>query len=268
MQSGEMKSMIVSRRWTARAVSALAILISLASADTVIAGGCNFEPLGESRVDSIVDGRTIRLVDGREIRLTGIETVAASTTQNITASMLAQMVTGHTVTLQGDSETPDRYGRQHAFATVEGATTTVQAALLDQGAAVASGTVADPTCAAELHAAETSARIARRGIWAGPNVIKNAESPGDILARIGRFTLVEGKVRSVRQAGATIYINFGPRWTRDFAVTIPKRTAPLFTGTPLKSLENKRIRVRGWIERRGGPRIEASRPGQIEVVGD
>ncbi len=260
--------MIVSRWWTARAVSALAILISLASADTVIAGGCNFEPLGESRVDSIVDGRTIRLVDGREIRLTGIETVAAGTTQNITTSALAQMVTGHTVTLHGDSETPDRYGRQHAFATVEGATTTVQAALLDQGAAVASGTVVDPACAAELREAETSARIARRGIWAGPNVIKNAESPGDILARIGRFTLVEGKVRSVRQAGATIYINFGPRWTRDFAVTIPKQTAPLFTGTPLKSLENKRIRVRGWIERRGGPRIEASRPGQIEIVGD
>lgn len=263
-----MGSTALSRWRIVRAVSAVAILLSLATANSVTAAGCDFEPLGDGLVDSIIDGRTIRLADGREIRLTGIETVAAGTTQNITTSALAQMVTGYTVTLHGDSETPDRYGRQHAFATVEGATTTVQAALLDQGAAVASGTVADPACAAELREAETSARIARRGIWAGPSVIKNAESPGDILARIGRFTLVEGKVRSVRQAGATIYINFGPRWTRDFAVTIPKRTAPLFTGTPLKSLENKQIRVRGWIERRGGPRIEASRPGQIEIVGD
>jgi endonuclease YncB( thermonuclease family) len=270
MQSGEMRSTTVSRWWTVRVVPALAILVSLASADSVVAGGCNFEPLGESRLDGIVDSRTIKLADGREIYLSGIETAATRTLQNLAVAALTQLATGHTVTLQGNSEAPDRYGRQQAFVSLKDADTTVQAALLAQGAAVASGTVTDPACAAELGAAESSARIGRRGVWAEPNVIKNAESPGDILARIGRFALVEGKVRSVRQAGATIYINFGPRWTRDFAVTIPKRTAPLFerTGAPLKSLENRRIRVRGWIERRGGPRIEASRPGQIEIIGD
>ena len=36
----------------------------------------------------------------------------------------------------------------------------------------------------------------------------------------------------------------------------------------LKSLENKRIRVRGWVETRGGPRIEALHVGQIEVLGN
>jgi hypothetical protein len=39
-------------------------------------------------------------------------------------------------------------------------------------------------------------------------------------------------------------------------------------GISLKSLENKRIRVRGWIEARGGPRIEALRAGQIEMAGE
>ena len=34
-----------------------------------------------------------------------------------------------------------------------------------------------------------------------------------------------------------------------------------------KSLENRRIRVRGWVEARGGPRIEVLRVGQIELVG-
>jgi hypothetical protein len=34
------------------------------------------------------------------------------------------------------------------------------------------------------------------------------------------------------------------------------------------SFENRRVRVRGWVERRGGPRIEVLRVGQIEVVGD
>jgi len=82
--------------------------------------------------------------------------------------------------------------------------------------------------------------------------------------------LVEGKVLSVRQAGATTYLNFGRNWTRDFAVTIPKRMIPVFEGAGimLKSLENRRIRVRGWIEARGGPRIEALRVGQIELLGE
>jgi hypothetical protein len=146
----------------------------------------------------------------------------------------------------------------------------VQAQLLAQGAALVAATVTDKECAATLAAAEAAARIAKRGIWTDPAVIKNTESPGDILAGIGRFTLVEGKVLSVRQAGATTYLNFGRNWTRDFAVTIPKRMIAVFeaAGIVLKSLENRRIRVRGWVEARGGPRIEALRVGQIELLGE
>ena len=118
-------------------------------------------------------------------------------------------------------------------------------------------------------AAEATAREAKRGIWADPTAIKNPESPGDILAGIGQFTVVEGKVLSVRQAGATTYLNFGRNWTRDFVVTISRRVLPVFeaAGIALKSFENRRIRVRGWIEARGGPRIEVLRVGQIELLG-
>jgi hypothetical protein len=118
-------------------------------------------------------------------------------------------------------------------------------------------------------AAETEARQAKRGTWADPTAIKNAESPGDILAGIGRFTVVEGRVLSVRQAGATTYLNFGRNWTRGFAVTISRRMIGAFeaAGTSVKSLENRRIRVRGWVEAHGGPRIEALRVGQIELLG-
>jgi hypothetical protein len=38
-------------------------------------------------------------------------------------------------------------------------------------------------------------------------------------------------------------------------------------GTVPKSLENRRIRIRGWVEARGGPRIEVLRVGQIELLG-
>jgi hypothetical protein len=81
--------------------------------------------------------------------------------------------------------------------------------------------------------------------------------------------VVEGKVLSVRQAGATTYLNFGRNWTRDFAVTISRRMVAAFEAAGLapKSLENRRIRVRGYVEARGGPRIEMLRVGQIEVLG-
>jgi hypothetical protein len=141
--------------------------------------------------------------------------------------------------------------------------------LLAEGAAVVSTEVTDKDCAAVLMAAEAAARGAKKGIWADPAAIKNSESTDDILAGIGRFTLVEGTVLSVRQAGATTYLNFGRRWTRDFAVTISRRmlTAVEAAGMPVKSLENRRILVRGWVEARPGPRIEVVRAGQIEVLG-
>src|SRR5207248_9634806 len=113
-------------------------------------------------------------------------------------------------------------------------------------------------CAAALFAAEARARDAKRGIWAGAAVIQNAESPGEILAGNGRFMLVEGRVLSVRQAGATTYLNLGRNWTRDFAVTSARRVLPSLEAARMapKSLENRRIRVRGFIETRSGPRID------------
>jgi endonuclease YncB( thermonuclease family) len=240
----------------------------------VIAANCSFAPQGEGRVTEIIDARSFRLEDGRDVVLAGIEPATSNDGKTIQTAVLSAIVAGHDVTLSGNDDTPDRYGRQPAFVFLDSSDTSaqvsVQAQLLAQGAALVAATVIDKDCAATLAAAEAAARDAKRGIWADPAVIKNTESPGDILAGIGRFMLVEGKVLSVRQAGATTYLNFGRNWTRDFAVTIPKRMIPVFEGAGivLKSLENRRIRVRGWIEARGGPRIEALRVGQIELLGE
>jgi hypothetical protein len=174
------------------------------------------------------------------------------------------------VTLHGEDDTPDRYGRQPAIAFLAGAETPVQSELLRRGEALVSTEVTNKDCAAVLAAAEAEARQAKKGTWAEPAAIKNAESPGDILAGIGRFTVVEGKVLSVRQAGAVTYLNFGRNWTRDFAVTISRRVLPSLeaAGIAPKSLENRRIRVRGFIETRTGPRIDLVRAGQIELLGE
>jgi hypothetical protein len=76
-------------------------------------------------------------------------------------------------------------------------------------------------------------------------------------------------VLSVREIGATIFMNFGRRLTQGFAVTILKRNQRIFStalGIDTKALEGKTIRVRGVIEQRNGPFVEASRPEQIELM--
>jgi endonuclease YncB( thermonuclease family) len=257
------------RTWIALAVSAaVSAAASPLAAGPASAAPCEFEPQGEGRVTAVLDARSFRLQDGREVRLAGIEAPASEKSVQ-QSQALGAMLIGRDVRLGATDDTPDRYGRQTAFAFLATSEIPVQAELLMQGEAVASASVADKECAAALMAAEAAGRDAKRGIWADPTVIKNTESPGDILTGIGRFTLAEGKVLSVRQAGATTYLNFGRNWTRDFAVTIPRRALAGFAAAGLvpKSLESKRIRIRGFVEARRGPRIEALRVGQIEVLG-
>lgn len=245
--------------------AAVAACVALFALGQAHAGGCLFSAQGEGRVAAVIDARSFRLDDGREIRLAGIE--PANTDKAKGAAALTAVIGGRDVTLHGDDDTPDRYGRQIAFVFL--AETPVQSELLRRGEALFAADVADKDCAGTLAAAEAEAIKAKIGIWSAATAIKNAESPGDILAGIGRFTVVEGKVLSVRQAGATTYLNFGRNWTLDFAATISRRMIPAFEAAGLspKSLENQRIRVRGFVSSRRGPRIEVLRVGQIEVLG-
>ncbi len=207
-------------------VCAAALPVLALAATPSHAATCAFEPQGEGHVTEITSGNSFRLSDGREIRLAGIEPYSSDMTRAGRAAALSAIIADKDVTLRGEDDAPDRYGRQSAFAFLRGNDTPVQNELLAAGAALVSAEIADKDCAAMLAAAEAAARAAKKGIWASPAAIKNAESADDILAGIGRFTLVEGKVLSVRQAGATTYLNFGRRWTRDFAVTISRRMLP------------------------------------------
>jgi endonuclease YncB( thermonuclease family) len=241
----------------------LIVTLLVIAGQPAFATPCQFEAQGEGRVAAVVDARSVRLDDGREIRLTGIEATAA------TRQALTSLLVGRDVVLRGADDTPDRYGRQGALLFIGESDTSIQAALLAQGDALVSAEIGDKACAAALMASEAEARRQKKGSWADPSAIKNAESPDDILAGIGRFMVVEGKVLSVRQAGAMTYLNFGRSWTRGFTATISKRNLPVFesAGITLKSLENKRVRVRGWVEGNTGPRIDLRLVGQVELLG-
>ncbi|MET0678373.1 MAG: thermonuclease family protein [Bradyrhizobium sp.] len=250
-----------------RGTAWLPALLAWSCADQATAADCALERQGEGRVAAVIDSRSFRLEDGREIRLAGIERAAAGPTTG--RAGLAAIVAGREVTLHGDDDSPDRYGRQPAFVFVGGSDHSVQSTLLRRGEAIASPEITDKNCAAALLASERAGRDSRLGIWSETAAIKNAESPDDILAAIGQFAVVEGRVLSVRQAGAFTYLNFGRSWTRGFAATIPRRITPAFESAGLgpKSLENRWIRVRGVVSSRGGPRIELALVGQVEVLG-
>ena len=251
--------------WCYRA-SAAAFLV-LASSGQTLAADCALEPQGVGRVAAVIDARSLRLKDGREIRLAGIE--RSGTDKASSSAALSAIAGGRDVTLHGENDSPDRYGRQGAFVFVTGSEQSVQSELLRRGEALVSSDISEKNCAAALAAAKGAARDAKLGIWEQATAIKITESSGDILAALGRFTVVEGKVLSVRQAGAITYLNFGRNWTRDFAATISRRIIPACESAGLgpQLLDNRRIRVRGIVSSRGGPRIELFRVGQIEVLG-
>jgi endonuclease YncB( thermonuclease family) len=183
---------------------------------------------------------------------------------------LESLLAGGEVVLKRLGPAADRYGRvaAHAFVFSEAGERWIEAELVAAGFARVSPRL-ERGCAKELIARERAARAAKLGLWAEPVYeTARAEDHAAVGARRGQFTLVEGKVLSVRESGGTIYVNFGRRWSEDFTVTIAKRNERAFTAAGLepKKLQGRLVRIRGWIEERGGPWIDAARPEQIEVV--
>jgi len=249
---------------------ALGLGRAVALAGAALADGkppCELKNLGDATVSAVLDGRTLALNDGREVRLAGIEVADAA------KAALQGLIDGREVALARLGPETDRYGRLVAVVTAKpqplDIENSLQHALLAQGMARVSAHVGNLGCAAALWQAERKAREAGLGVWANPHyVTRHAGDFAGILAIRGRFAVVEGRVESVRESGGTIYVNFGRRWSEDFTVTVAKRNEHSFTaaGLPLSKLAGQRVRIRGTIEERGGPWVEASAPEQIEVV--
>jgi endonuclease YncB( thermonuclease family) len=241
------------------AVAVLALLAGPAQA----LDACRLTPAGSAMVAHVGDGRTLALADGRELRLAAIEAPAESR-----AALQALAGTGP-LRIETLGAARDRYGRVVGFAFAGEDRVSLQQALIAQGRALVAARAGGPACAEPLLAAERAARAAGRGLWDDPNFAPlRAENVTQIQSRAGRFALVEGRVLSVRESGATIYVNFGRRWTRSFSVIILRRLSRRFAaaGLDVKTLTGRRIRTRGVIERRSGPVIVAMHPEQIELI--
>jgi endonuclease YncB( thermonuclease family) len=218
-------------------------------------------------VRSVVDGRTLQLDDGRKVLMPTLETPGTRA-----ATALELEITHRVLAFDVLRPGLDRYGRTlvRAFGTTD-QRTALDISLVSRGLAyvgIPAKEVADP-CRAALLAAENTARQNKAGLWGDPDYdTKGSEDTAAILAAKGRFAVIAGKPKSVRESGGTVYVNFGGRWNTDFTVTILKRIIPTFiaAGIDPKKLEGRLIRVRGFVEERGGPWIEATRPEQFEFA--
>jgi len=270
------------RSWTALAggLSTTAILIGLAfgvmpAHANERAAACTVSAITEATVTSVTDERTLRLADGSEVRLAGLETIvdAGDTAQAEALARRAkaelERLTRGTVAIQTFGE--DRYGRRLALAALadDRSGPTVQERLISSGFALTA--VRNPVsgCISRFLAAERRAREAHLGLWANRHYVqREAERPESVRLVQGRFALVQGRVVSVNDRGAIVYVNFGRRWSEDFTVTIVKRNAGNFAaaGFDPRTLTGRQVRVRGWVGERGGPWIEAVGPEQIEII--
>jgi endonuclease YncB( thermonuclease family) len=221
----------------------------------VAAQPCGGEIIGAVTVASVSDGRSFKTTDGREVRLAGIETPGPK-------AALETLIAGQLVTLKQAGKGEDRYGRILAYGTLGNAS--IEEQLLRAGDAYVAARIGSKGCADALFSAERTAREAKRGLWADPELgPKSAANRDEISRAKGRFAVVEGLVQSVRESGGAVYLNFGTYYTRDFSVTMLKRNAARLSPT---QLEGKHVRVRGVVEMRRGPFIEVERPEQIETI--
>lgn len=186
---------------------------------------------------------------------------------------LAQLVEGRSVTLATAGRQRDRYNRvlAHVFATAaDGGVVWLQGAMLAAGHARAYGIAENFACIDALMAAEAPAREARRGLWANPvYAIQSATHTRALMRLRSTYQIVAGEVRkSQRTKSGWIYLNFGDDWRNDFSASIApglSRAHPAWAAS-LLDLKGRRLRVRGWIERRNGPSINIEHPSQIEIL--
>lgn len=269
--------------------AAAAVLFGLASAQGVRAqtGDCVLKDGVVRSVVRVLDGDTIVVDGSTEVRLIGAlaphPADAGAAREDIADGIwpsaikakagLEGLVKGQPVELGFAERRKDRYGRllAHVFVRHGGEAMWVQGEMLKRGLARAYGLEGSMVCLAELVANERLAREAAVGLWAEPAyAVRSADEIETLSTLRGTFQVVEGRVRAVSDVRGVIYVNFGEDFRQDFTVLAQSRSRRAIEtgGLKLQDLQGQPIRVRGWIERRGGPMIEIRHPAEIEVLAE
>ncbi len=226
-------------------------------------------------VTRVLDGETMVLDDGTELRLIGalapraIDADAEPGTwpaETAAAEALRVLVLGKSVELGFAGERADRYGRlqAHAFLVAGEERRWVQGELIEQRLRPRLCAGRQPRL--QQRAAGRRADCPRGTPWpVGGSSLSGAAARQARRARCAtarRFRSSKAGSSASAQTRGTIYLNFDRNWRRGFSVSLRRDDSGLlgtYAGNP-KGLEGRNVRVRGWIEQRGGaPVIDLSR---------
>ena len=241
--------------------------------------GCALSTTAVRAVTQIVDVRSVRLDDGSELFLKGLVTPSPHDAGVVrgnwppakrTLELLESLLHGRSVEIAAADRKPDRYGRTpaQALTRVAGQRLWVQAELVRRGAARVDVAGLSPSCARVLLELERAAERANSGIWSHAAYgVRKADRPRALLRYRSTFQIVEGTVYKVARVRKRIFINFAANWRRDFTIGLSARMSRsvVANGIDLDGLAGKRVRVRGWIARRGGPFIFLRSALQLEL---
>ncbi len=225
-------------------------------------------------VQRVVDGDTLRLADGRSVRLIGINAPEVAHNRRPAEPFAEQakrrlqaLVSENSgrVAVQVGQQAKDRYGRTLAHV-YNAHGQNIEAQLLAEGLGLQVAIAPNVALLACQQLAERQARSARLGVWQ-QSLMLTAEQ----LSASG-FALIHGKVVKVEQNRGEIWLQMdGP-----LVVHVAEKALPTFELKTLRSLQGRRVEVRGWVidrARRGNQQSGQARwmlplthPGMLEVL--
>jgi endonuclease YncB( thermonuclease family) len=224
----------------------------------------------EDVIRSVSPPGEVALASGRKLRLLDLRLPDDADEAPRAAAVLASLADRRvTVAAVGEA---DRWGRLTAELALldDAAPIDVAELLVGEGFALVDAGERDALCRPELLAVEARARQRRLGLWATERYRPAFAGDGERLkGLVGRFGLVEGRVRSVGERRERTYLNFGPDWQSDLTVIIPKRTWAVMQGRGLSAaaLRGRRVRARGIFEEWQGVAVEIAAADMLELLG-
>lgn len=264
------------------AASAVGILGSAVAFHPASADGCAADANERAVVATVAPRGELTLADGRVLRLAGFDpalpTPEAPDLGERARAGLATKVEGKAVKLHLLTPRADRWGRLPAFVIRDGEDTPGGAA----AAALADGLgryLAEPAahaCRAELLQAEARARQAKLGLWADPYYgVLAVEDRAGFAERTGTIVLAEGVVAAVQPSPFRTTLRFavakqGSRESHMLVATIQPRVLKIFQAGQMDvaRLVGRRVRFRGLLDMRFGPRVELNGPDDVELLYD
>jgi len=213
---------------------------------------------GEAMIVGVNERLEIRLSDGKLARLAGLDVFSPAQ-----ARIEGNWAPKKPLKLALLAPRPDRWGRWLAdLSTPDGADLADD--LLGAGFARVKPEFETRGCEAAWLAIEARARAKSLGIWDDPGAIIDAADVADLIAADAKLVLVEGQVRRIGATRTRFYLDFGARG--GFTVVVARKAGAAFQrgGVNLAALTGQRVRVRGYLDDRFGPRIELTDPLMIE----